>query len=91
MPQPIGTPSSPWWREPTMWLVVGGPLSVVLACVVTGVIIWQQPDPPIMSAQEVRELDAAARAPRTAPDGSTPALQARNHAATAATTSEAPR
>lgn len=34
-----------WWREPMMWLVVGGPLAVVLAGVVTAVIAVRGADP----------------------------------------------
>ena len=55
-----------WWREPTMWLVVGGPAAVVVAGVVTAVIALQRPDPVLRT------------------DGATPAVQARNHAATPA-------
>lgn len=32
------TPAAPWWREPTMWLVVGGPAVVVVAAIATSVI-----------------------------------------------------
>ena len=31
-------PRRAWWREPMMWLVVGGPLTVVVAAIVTAVI-----------------------------------------------------
>lgn len=34
-----------WWREPMMWLVVGGPLTVVVAGVVTAVIAVRGADP----------------------------------------------
>jgi uncharacterized protein len=52
-----------WWREPMMWLVVGGPLAVVVAAVVTAVIAIRGADP---------VLDTRV---------ATPAVQARNHAA----------
>ena len=55
----------PWWREPTMWLVVGGPATVVVAASITAAIAMHRPDPVI-------KADA----------GPTPAVQARNHAAT---------
>ena len=35
----------PWWQEPMLWLVIGGPLVVVLAGVATLVIAIRQPDP----------------------------------------------
>jgi hypothetical protein len=60
--------SKPWWRHPIMWLVVGGPLAVVVAAIVTAVIAIRGADP---------VLDTRADA-----DGSQPAVQARNHAAT---------
>lgn len=34
-----------WWREPMMWLVVGGPLAVVVAAIVTAVIAIRGADP----------------------------------------------
>ena len=52
-----------WWREPMMWLVVGGPLAVVVAAVITAVIAIRGADP---------VLDTRV---------ATPAVQARNHAA----------
>jgi hypothetical protein len=62
----------PWWREPMMWLIVGGPLTVVVAAIVTAVIAVRFADP---------VLDTSA-AP---PSGSqAPAMQARNHAASPA-------
>jgi len=62
----------PWWRVPMVWLVVGGPLAVVVASLATAVIAIRGADPVV--AAEPGE-GAAAR----------PAVQARNHAATAAT------
>ena len=56
--------SRPWWREPMMWLVLGGPAAVVVAGIATAAIALHSPDPVI-------KADAAR----------TPAVQARNHAA----------
>ena len=36
-----------WWREPMMWLVVGGPLAVVVAAVITAIIAIRGADPVI--------------------------------------------
>jgi len=33
-----------WYKEPWMWLVVGGPLVVVIAATITGVIAWRGED-----------------------------------------------
>jgi hypothetical protein len=38
-------PRRAWWREPMMWLVVGGPLTVVVAAIVTAVIAIRGADP----------------------------------------------
>lgn len=35
----------PWWREPVMWLVVGGPAVVVVAAIVTAMIAIDGADP----------------------------------------------
>jgi hypothetical protein len=37
----------PWWREPMLWLVIGGPVAVVLAGVATLVLAIRLPDPVI--------------------------------------------
>jgi hypothetical protein len=37
--------SSAWWREPMMWLVVGGPATVVVAALATAAIAILRPDP----------------------------------------------
>lgn len=34
-----------WWREPYLWLVIGGPLVVVVAAIATAVIAVKNPDP----------------------------------------------
>jgi uncharacterized protein len=39
----------PWWREPMMWLVIGGPFTVVVASVVTAGIAWHGADPVIQA------------------------------------------
>jgi hypothetical protein len=58
----------PWWRVKMVWLVVGGPLVVVAASFVTLGIALSTPDPVL-----------APPAPTGTAD--TPAVQARNHAA----------
>jgi hypothetical protein len=63
----------PWWREPMMWLVLGGPLVVVVAAIVTGFIAWHGADPVV--------TDLPAQAIHADPSKE-PALKGRNHAAT---------
>lgn len=62
-------PVAPWWRHGMVWLVVGGPLVVVVASVATLLIAVANPDPVLQ-----------VRAP--AQQAQQPAVQARNHAAT---------
>ena len=62
-------PVSPWWRHGMVWLVIGGPLVVVVASVATLAIAIAYPDP-VLSPR----VDAS--------PAQQPAVQARNHAAT---------
>lgn len=59
---------APWWRVRMLWLVIGGPLAVVVASFATLAVALRHPDP-VLAPQE------AANAAHT------PAVQARNHAA----------
>jgi len=68
-PSPMPLPPRPWWREPMLWLVLGGPLAVVVAAIVTAVIAVRGSDPVLSRSSEPLGSD-------------TPAVQARNHAAT---------
>jgi hypothetical protein len=61
-----------------VWLVISGPLIVVVAAIATAVIAIRGADPVLDTSQ----WQAGARA--SAPTPNTPALQARNHAATPA-------
>ena len=60
-----------------VWLVIGGPLAVVVASVVTAVIAYRGADTLVVEP-------AAARERVSRPAAETPAMQARNHAATPA-------
>lgn len=62
-------PVSPWWRHPMVWLVIGGPLVVVVASMATLVIAISHPDPVLSRSSESSQAQQ-------------PAVQARNHAAT---------
>ncbi|WP_302173355.1 FixH family protein [uncultured Hydrogenophaga sp.] len=82
-PHPVA--AEPWWRVKAMWLVVGGPLLVVVASMVTVVIAVMNPDPVLDKTAYERDL-ATARA-LNGPEREAaliklqPAHQARNHAA----------
>jgi hypothetical protein len=65
-----GAQDRPWWRYGHVWLVIAGPLAVVLAGVATAVIAVRSPDPVLAAAPAGKSL--------------APAIQGRNHAATPA-------
>ncbi len=67
-PEAHSMPVLPWWRVRMVWLVIGGPLAVVVASFVTLALAILNPDPVLVAPAE---LDAA----------HTPAVAARNHAA----------
>lgn len=70
---------APWWSYRMLWLVIGGPLVVVVASLITGYIAMSGQDPVLMR-EEVPDTAATAKG---AAESMTPAVQARNHAATA--------
>jgi hypothetical protein len=70
-PQPAPGEPIPWWRLPIVWMVIGGPLVVVVASFATLTLALRHPDPVIS-------------APATASASEQPAVQGRNHAATPA-------
>ena len=76
-------PSGPWWKYGHVWMVVGGPAVVVVACFFTIYLAVTRPDPLVTdnyferNAEINQSLDAKAAAASLAP-----AAQARNHAAT---------
>ena len=76
---PSATPAAPiaWWRVGMVWLVVGGPAVVVVAAIGTAVVAYR-------GADEVLVETPSARHTPVRPTSQTPAVTARNHAATAA-------
>ncbi|NCT82305.1 MAG: hypothetical protein GXC94_04125 [Comamonadaceae bacterium] len=68
-----------------VWLVVGGPVAVVVASFLTLALAIQHPDPPLdLRATAQRAADDAEPADVRAQSGDMPALLGRNHAATGA-------
>jgi uncharacterized protein len=76
----LESPTMPWWRVRMLWLVVGAPLVMVVLSLALAVVAVRGADP-VLSEGQLR-LTADRRA-----DAQTPALMARNHAATAGPTS----
>jgi hypothetical protein len=72
MPRP-----TPWWRVGMVWLVFGGPAVVVVASLGTAVVAYRGADVVLLETASARDVPVR-------PTGQTPALTARNHAATAA-------
>ncbi len=66
---PSGPAARRWWREPMMWLVIGGPLLVVVASFITLSLAIRHPDPVLAT-------------PKAQSKAEQPAVQGRNHAAT---------
>ncbi|MBI3101863.1 MAG: FixH family protein [Burkholderiales bacterium] len=74
---------SPWWRHGHVWLVIAGPLVVVVASFVTLWLAIRSPDPVVADDYYRRGIDINRRLQE--PDKSlVPALKGRNHAATPA-------
>lgn len=71
-------PATPWWRVGMVWLVLGGPAAVVVAGISTAVIAVRGAD------VVITDPPAAVTQKNVQPSADTPAVQARNHAATAA-------
>lgn len=79
--------AKPWWKEPYVWMVIGGPLLVVLAAIYTAVIAFRNP-PTLVDRTASRPTSivvapglAASEAETAALAKLEPAHQARNHAA----------
>lgn len=74
-----------WWKVPQMWLVVGGPLVVVVASIFTAMIAMNGADPVLnkedyeRDIKSIQSLEGQARV--DALIRLQPAHQARNHAA----------
>lgn len=76
----------PWYREPMVWMVIGGPLVVVVASIFTFVVAVKNPDPVLDKRAEAMPDPAAlaklSPAEREAVLSSMlPAQKGRNHVA----------
>ena len=68
--------AAPWWRFTIVWLVIAGPVAVVLAGIATTAIAFRGADPAVPETPPHATARQGHAAVATAP-----ALQARNHAA----------
>lgn len=83
--------SKAWWHYGHAWLVVGGPLAVIIASLITVYIAMNHRDPVIdenyyQKGIEINKtLNADAKLTKEQLDALAPAVRARNHAATGVT------
>lgn len=84
MQDPQSQPSAPWWTHGHVWLVIAGPVIVILAGIATLILAVRTPDP--LVAQDYYRRGIEINKTLAAQDGKAmlPALQGRNHAATPA-------
>jgi len=73
----------PWWKHGFVWMVIAGPLVVVIASFVTFYLAVSHPNEivyePTKSAQKTMDQSGIVQATGI---GDAPAMQGRNHAAT---------
>jgi hypothetical protein len=72
--------TQPWWKYGYLWLVLSGPLVVVVAACVTGWIAIRNPDPVLAEDYYRKGLEINRSLQKAATLA--PAEQARNHAQT---------
>jgi uncharacterized protein len=77
----------PWWKEPYVWMVIFGPLSAVVACIITAFYIMQGPDA-VVPEDRYSEGQAINRQIKNAQPPMQPAQLGRNHSATGGKKSE---
>lgn len=70
-----------WWREPYVWMVIAGPLAVIIACIITWGFIMRAPDA-LVAEDYYRQGIEINRRLEQAPPPMQPALLGRNHSAT---------
>lgn len=80
--RPFESAPTPWWKFGHVWLVVSGPLVVVVASFITLYLAVTRPDPVV--SEDYYQQGIHINQTRQAGQGASlaPAMQARNHAAT---------
>jgi uncharacterized protein len=79
----------PWWKEPYVWMVICGPLSAVVACIITAFYIMQGPDA-VVPEDRYSEGVAIKKQVNGAQPPMQPAQIGRNHSATGGKKNESP-
>ena len=80
--RPFESAPTPWWKFGHVWLVVSGPLVVVVASFITFYLAVTRPDPVVSENYYQQGININQK--RAVGQGASlaPAMQARNHAAT---------
>jgi hypothetical protein len=92
MKNTVSGASAPWWKFGHVWLVIAGPVAVVIASFFTLFLALRWPDP-VVTEDYYRQGAEINKALEAGSASLAPAVQARNHAATGAmpVTQAAPR
>lgn len=78
----VTTDTKPWWKYGHVWLILSGPLAVIVAGFVTLAIAIRVPDPVIAEDYYRRGLDINKTLAAAKDLQLVPAMQARNHVVT---------
>ena len=81
MSQPEFTPAKPWWKFGHVWMVISGPVIVVIASLITFYLAASGKDP-VVDEDYYRKGIEINKTLADNPTSLAPATQARNHAAT---------
>ncbi|TFY96537.1 FixH family protein [Ramlibacter rhizophilus] len=81
---PESRSAAPWWHHGHVWLVIAGPVTVILAGIATVVIAVRQPDPLVAEDYYRRGIEINKTLAEEGAKALLPALQGRNHAASPA-------
>ena len=75
-------PPAPWWKFGHVWLVVSGPLVVVVASFITLYLAVTRPDPVVSENYYQQGININQKRQAGQDASLAPAMKARNHAAT---------
>jgi len=78
-----GLDNKPWWQFGHVWLVISGPVLVIVACIITAYFVMSSPNELVTDDNYRQFLDQKrAQGTKAIQGGEAPAQSARNHAAT---------
>ncbi len=82
-PNSPALPARPWWTHGHVWLLIAGPVAVILAGIATLVLALRTPDPLVAEDYYRRGIEInKTLVDRDAAKAMLPAVQGRNHAVT---------